>query len=350
MWFKRTGRMLVGVDISSTAVKLIALRQDAGRYWVSGYARCPLREGAVVDRRIHQVEEVTSTLRNAVEQAGLESRRACIAVPASAAITKTLTFPTSLNDEEIEARIELEFDKHIPFPFAEVAFDFQRLGPHASRENQQDVLLVACRQQDVDLFTTALLESGLEPAAVDVETFAIERAFTTLDNQLTQHECVALVDIGAARSAFYVLCRGRMVYHSDISFGSQQLSGVVDSCYGLNTAEADLAKRHAGLLEEEHQREVSGPLVSGLAKQVARCLQLYYTAGHNAAVKRLVLAGGFSKIPRFVEQLAEESGLVVSLANPFVHMSLDPKVDSRVLTGSAPAMLTACGLAMRTQR
>lgn len=330
MWCKRTGRMLVGVEIGSTAVKLVALRQDADRFRVTGYACHPLPSGSVVDQRIQRVDEVAGALYSAIEQAGLGACRASVGVPASAAITKTLTFPASLDDDEVEARIELEFDTHIPFPFAEVAFDFQRLGPSRGRNDDQDVLLVACRQQDVDLLTAVLRQAGLQPVAVDVETFAIERAITHSQGRhsVTQDE-VALVNVGNARSAFYVLSRGRIIYSSDIDVNGQQLQ--------------------VGLPEESGHTALA-PFVSALAQQVARSLQLHYTAGREIDVKRLILAGEAGYTPGLVEQLAEESGLVVSLANPFMQMTVAPQVDGQALTESAPTLLTACGLAMRAQR
>ncbi|GEM_PF-3148621 len=168
---------LIGVDITSATVKLVELRRAGATYQVESYAVRPLREGAVVERRIQDMGEVVDALTRAVQQAKPHTRKVVVSVPASAAITKTLTLPASLSDDEIESRIQLDSDKHIPFPFSEVAFDFQRLGLNARYADQQDVLLVACRQQDVSQLTDAVMQSGLTPAAVDVETFAMERAY-----------------------------------------------------------------------------------------------------------------------------------------------------------------------------
>ncbi|SDM08522.1 type IV pilus assembly protein PilM [Franzmannia pantelleriensis] len=351
---KRSGRALVGVDISSATVKLIELKHAASHYQVDSYAVHPLREGAVVERRIRHMQDVATALRAAVEQARLHTRRACVAVPASAAITKTLTFPASLNDDEIEARIELESDKHIPFPFAEVAFDFQRLGPNARYGDQQDVLLVACRQQDVSQLTEALLQAGLEPDAVDVETFAMERAFGELRHQLQsslphEDDCVALVDIGATMNSFHVLHQGRVTYSRDTVFGGRQLTEEIRSRYGLSLEEAGLAKKRGGL-PEDYPREVLEPFLDTLVQQIGRSLQLYYTAGRKFEVKRLMIAGGSSVVPGLSERLMQDSGMDVTIANPFLRMKINSRIDIHTLAGDAPAMLTACGLAMRARQ
>ncbi|MCE8033034.1 type IV pilus assembly protein PilM [Billgrantia tianxiuensis] len=351
MRLRPSGKGLIGVDITSASVKLIELRQVGLHYQVESYAVRPLREGAVVERRIRDMGEVADALRHAVGSARPASRQAVAAVPASAAITRILTFPASLNDDEIEARIQLESDKHIPFPFSEVAFDFQRLGLNARSGDQQDVLLVACRQQDVNQLTDTLQQAGLEPVAMDVETFAKERAFGELRQQLPpaggDEDCVALVDIGATMNAFHVLCGGRVVYSRDNAFGGRQLTEAIRGRYGLTLEEAGLAKKR-GELPDDYQTSTLAPFLDTLVQQVERSLQLYYTAGRKHEVQRMVLAGGSSVIPGLAERLAGEGAMQVAIANPFLRMRFGSRIDVQALVSDAPAMVTACGLAMRS--
>ena len=353
MRFRASSKGLIGVDITSATVKLIELRRAGAGYQVESYAVRPLREGSVVERRIKDMGAVVDALSRAVEQAKPHSRHAAVAVPASAAITKTLTLPASLSDDEIEARIQLDSDKHIPFPFSEVAFDFQRLGLNARYADQQDILLVACRQQDVSLLTDALLQAGLAPEAVDIETFAMERAFTEVHQQLPrvdeEEDCIALVDIGATMNTFHVLREGRVIYSRDTVFGGLQLTEEIRSRYGLSVEEAGLAKKRGGL-PEDYQRSVLVPFMETLAQQVGRSLQLYYTAGRKQEVRRMVLAGGTSMIPGLAELLAQESGMEVTIANPLARMRVNRRIDVQALSSDAPALLTACGLAMRSRR
>lgn len=347
------GKGLIGVDITSATVKLIELKRAGSHFQVQSYAVRPLREGAVVERRIRDMPAVVDALKRAVDHARPSSRHAAVAVPAGAAITKTLSFPASLDDGEIETRIQLESDRHIPFPFNEVAFDFQRLGLNARYGDQQDVLLVACRQQDVNQLTEALLQVGLTPAAVDVETFAMERAFQELRHQLPsedgEQECVALVDIGATMNAFHVLRNGRVIFSRDTVFGGRQLTDEIRNRYGLTLEEAGLAKKRGGL-PDDYSLSVLDPFLDTLVQQVGRSLQLYYTAGRKQEVRRMILAGGTSVLPGLAERLAEESGMEVVIANPFRRMKVNPRIDVPTLVGDAPAMLTACGLAMRVGR
>lgn len=354
MRLKPSRKGLVGVDITSAAIKLIELRRVDAHFQIESYAVQPLREGAVVERRIRDVDEVAAVLQRAIASARPTSRCAVVAVPSSAAITKTLALPAALNEDEIEARIiQIESDRHIPFPFSEVAFDFQRLGLNAEDSDQQDVLLVACRRQDVNQLATVLDMAGLVPAAVEVETFANERAFDELRHQLPPSpaaddgdDCIALVDIGADMNAFHVLCGGRTIYSRETAFGGRQLTAAIRERYSLTQEEAGLAKKRGGL-PEEYPHSVLASFCDTLVQQVGRSLQLYYTAGRQGEIKRLVLAGGSSLIPGLAERLAQECAMQVVMANPFLRMRTASRIDTPTLTSDAPAMVTACGLAMR---
>ncbi len=343
---KRSSHGLVGVDITSATVKLLELERHAGGLRIDSYAVRPLREGAVVERRIRDKSEVVDTLRRAVEHAQPRSRRAVVAVPNSAAITRVLSLPVSLSDEEIEARIQMESDKYIPFPLNEVAFDFQRMHRHARYPDQQEILLVACRLQDIETLTSTMEAVGLEAVAVDVEGFALERVCRALREAEEEDDSTALVDIGANLCAFHVLKGGRIVYSRDNLCGGRQLTDAISKRYGMSFDEAGRAKKRGGL-PDDYRQQVLLPFIDTLIQHVGRSLQLYYTAAGQQQVRRLVLAGGSSALPGFAERLRAQSGLEAMLANPFHQMRVHSRLDVGALAADAPAMLTACGLAMR---
>ena len=343
---KRSSQGLVGVDITSATVKLLELERHAGGLRIDSYAVRPLSEGAVVEKRIRDKSEVVDTLRRAVEHAQLRSRRAVVAVPNSAAITRVLSLPASLSDEEIEARIQMESDKHIPFPLNEVAFDFQRLGHHARYPDQQEILLVACRLQDIETLTSTMEAVGLEAVAVDVEGFALERVCRALGDSEADDDSTALVDIGANLCAFHVLKGGRIVYSRDNLCGGRQLTDAISKRYGMSFDEAGRAKKRGGL-PDDYRQQVLLPFIDTLIQHIGRSLQLYYTSAGQQQVRRLVLGGGSSALPGLAERLRAQSGLEAKLANPFHHMRIHSRLDVGALAADAPAMLTACGLAMR---
>ncbi|WP_110667594.1 type IV pilus assembly protein PilM [Salinicola halophilus] len=351
MRLKRSPKGLVGVDITSATVKLLELERQGDSFRIDSYAVRPLSEGAVIERRIRDRAEVVDTLNRALEHASLKSRQAVVAVPNSAAITRTLTLPASLSDDDIEARIQMESEKYVPFPLNEVAFDFQRLGSRGRYDDQQEVLLVACRMQDIETLTATLEEAGLEVVAVDVEGFALERVWQEIATQIDVpgDDATALVDIGANLCAFNVLKGGRIVYSRDNLCGGRQLTDAISKRYAMSFEEAGRAKKRGGL-PEEYQQRVLMPFIDTLIQHIGRSLQLYYTAAGQEEIRHLVLAGGSSALPGFAERLRAQSGLESILANPFANMRVGAGVDRGALTADAPAMLTACGLAMRGPR
>ncbi|MGO1888439.1 MAG: type IV pilus assembly protein PilM, partial [Halomonas sp.] len=215
------------------------------------------------------------------------------------------------------------------------------------------VVLVACRQQDVTQLTDTLERAGLEPAAVDVETFAMERSLAELRRQLKVDDdptaCIGLVDIGENINAFHVVRGGHIVYTRDTVFGGRQLTDAIRDRYALSMEKAGFVKKRGGLPDDYHE-SVLNPFLETVVQQVGRSLQLYYTAGRLQEVKHIVLAGGSSVIPGLAERIADDSGMSVTIANPFQRMLVNKRLSLQALTNDAPAMLTAGGLAMRVSQ
>ena len=346
--FGRATQGLIGVDITSATVKLLELERQGDHWQVASWAVRPLVDRAVVERRIRDMDQVVMALSRAMDHAGPRTRRAVVALPTGAVITKVLSMPVSFDDDDISQRIAMESDKHIPFPFNEVTLDFQRLGLNPRYNDQQDILLVACRRQDMQLLTDVLEQVGLEPAVVDVEMFAMERATRYLLSGISHHpdRGSALVDIGASMTAFNIVHRGRIVHTRDNVMGGRQLTDQIRQHYRLTFEEAGRAKKAGDL--PDYRSAVLHPFRESLVQQIMRSLKLYYTTAGACEIEHLILAGGSSVIEGLAERLAEESRLEVIPANPFASMRIGSGIDHVRLSMDAPAMMTACGLAMRS--
>ena len=182
--FTQKNLPLLGLDISSTAVKLLELSQHSSRagvrYRVESYAVEPLPSTAVVEKNIADVDAVGKAIRNVVRKAGTRNKRAAVAVSGSAVITKLISMPAALSDREMESQIQLEADQYIPYPLEEVNIDFQVLGASDKSSELVDVLLAASRSENVDDRVAALELAGLSCEIVDVEAYAMETACTCL--------------------------------------------------------------------------------------------------------------------------------------------------------------------------
>ncbi len=349
-FLKRNTSCLLGLDISSTAVKLLELSQSGPRFRVESYAVVPLPPHAVVEKNIADAEAVGSAIGRAVKLSRTRSRNAAVAVAGSAVITKVITMPEALTDSEMVTQIELEADQYIPYPLEEVNMDFEVIGPSEKKPDSVDVLLAASRSENVDVRVAAVELGGLSAKIVDVEAYALETAFSLLGQQLPEHgvgKTVAVVDVGATMTTLNVLHDFNIIYTREQVFGGKQLTEEIQRRYGLSYEEAGMAKKQGGL-PDNYLPEVLAPFKEAMAQQVSRSLQFFFSSSQYNSVDHLVLAGGCASIPGIDELIEEKLGTATSLANPFASMSLASKIKAQSLSGDAPALMIACGLAMRS--
>ncbi|MCO6441108.1 MAG: pilus assembly protein PilM [Nitrococcus mobilis] len=349
-FFRKQGSPLLGIDISSTAVKLIELRRlNTERLRVESYAIEPLPQNAVVEKNITNLEAVSESVRAALKRAQTKVKEAAVAVSSSSAISKTLTLPAHLGTDDMEAQVNLQADQNIPYPLEEVNLDFQVIGTSAHNPEEVDVLLVASRSENVDIRVDALEAAGLKTKIVDVESYAMEKAFRLIAPDLPGDEprTVAVVDIGATMTTLTVFENERIVYTRDQAFGGRQLTEEIMRCYGMSYEQADTNKRRGGL-PDSYEAEVLEPFKENMAQQVARSLQFFFGASQHNSVDHILLAGGCAAIVGATEVIEEHTAAPTTVANPFGRMTVSSRVPPQSLTEDAPSLMIACGLALRS--
>lgn len=347
--FSRKKPPLLGIDISSTSVKLVELSRSGGSYRVESYAVEPLPANAVVEKNIAEVEAVGETLKKALKRAGSKNKLCALAVPSSAVITKVITMPAGLKDEDMESQIQLEADQYIPYALEEVNLDFEVVGPNEKNPDTVDVLLAASRSENVDVRVAAAEMAGLTAKVMDVEAYTMENTFPLLGLQPTGEQpfLAAVIDVGATMTSINVLENGKLVYTREQPFGGKQLTEEIMRRYGLSYEEAGLAKKEGGL-PDNYVTEVLDPFKETMAQQVHRFLQFFFAASQHGAVNHLLLAGGCSAIPGIDELIESRLGTPTSIANPFREMGLASRINGQRLANDAPSLLMACGLALRS--
>jgi len=348
--FSKKANTLLGIDISSTSVKLLELSRSGSRYKVEAYAVEPLPANAIVEKNIAELEGVGQALSRVLAKAKTNVRSVSVAVAGSAVITKTVEMEAGLSDDELENQLKLEADQYIPYPLEEVAIDFEVQGISPRNPERVEVLLAACRKENVEVREAALALAGLTAKVVDVEAYALERAYGLLAEQLgDSHDdlTVAVVDIGATMTTLSVLHNGRTIYTREQLFGGRQLTEEIQRRYGLSVDEAGLAKKQGGL-PDDYESEVLQPFKDALVQQVSRSLQFFFAAGQYNDVDYILLAGGTASIPDLDRLIQQKIGTQTLVANPFADMALSGKVNAGALASDAPALMIACGLAMRS--
>lgn len=348
--FGKKNDIVLGVDISSSSVKLLELSKSGEKLRVESYAVEPLPANSVVEKSINDVEAVGETVKKVLAKSRSSVRLGAVAVAGSAVITKTIQMAAGMSDQELEDQISVEADQYVPYPLDEVAIDFEVIGPSEDNADQVDVLLAACRKENVELREDALEIGGLTSKIVDIEAHAVERAFGLIARQMdesAEERTVAIVDIGSTMTTLSVLADNTTVYTREQLFGGRQLTEEIQRRYGLSFEEAGLAKKQGGL-PDDYEREVLEPFKEAVVQQVARSLQFFFGSSQYNEVDYVVLAGGVASVPELSEMVQEKVGIKTIVANPFSDMTLNSRVNLSALTNDAPSLMIACGLAMRS--
>jgi len=343
-------RPLLGLDISSSAVKLVELTANGKEgYRVERYAIEVLPKDAVSDGNIANLDAVVEAVKRAWKRLGTSTRNVAMALPASAVITKKIIVPAGLRDEDLEVQVETEANQYIPFSIDDVNLDYQVLGPAPSVPDEVEVLIAASKKERVEDRVAVAEAAGLKAVVIDVESFATLAAFDLIERQLPEggkNQVVALVDVGANVMNLTVMRNGQQVYAREQAFGGSQLTLDISRHYGMAVEEAELAKR-SGNLPEGYESELLNPFMENLALEVSRSLQFFFTSTQFNQVDHVVLAGGCAVIPGIDEVVATRTQFNTLIANPFANMLLSDRVRARNLLADSSSMMVACGLALR---
>ena len=343
-------RPLIGVDISATSVKMVELI-DAGKGQpqVERYAIEPLPSDAVLDGNFSSLEAVAETLHRCWKRLGTSTRFVALALPTSAVITKKITLPAALREQEMEIQVESEANQYIPFALEEVNLDFQVIGPAPSSPDDVEVLLAASRKEKVEDRVAAAEVAELKPVIMDVEAYAIQAAYELVTKQLPQEgkgQIIALVDVGASAMKVTIMKDDEQVYAREQAFGGSQLTDEIMRAYGMGPDEAENLKR-SGTPPDNYEAEILHPFIENMAQEVARALQFFFTSTPHNEVHHIILAGGSALIPGVAELVGERTNVNTILADPFAGMAISPRIRAKQLAIDAPSLMVACGLALR---
>jgi type IV pilus assembly protein PilM len=341
----------IGVDITSSSIKMVELSQSPKNKGLvlERYVIEELPKDAVSDGNINNLDAVSESLRRAWKRLGTKIKNINLALPAAAVITKKITLPSAAREEELETQVEAEANQYIPFAIEEVNLDFSVIGPVPGNEEELEVLLAASRKANVEDRVAAAQAAGLKTTVVDVEPYAAEAAFEQITQQLPDEavdQCIALVDIGATVMNVNVVRNGQSVYTRDQQVGGAELTQQIQTAFGLSAEEAEAGKRDGGL-PDNYESDVLAPFRENIAAEIARAIQFFFTSSQYTEISYIALSGGSASLPGLDDAVATRMQVSTFVVNPFAQMSLASRIKPRQLQADAPALLIACGLAMR---
>lgn len=343
-------RGLLGLDISSSAVKMVELSAvGRGGFRVERYAIEQLPRDAVVEGNIADPDAIQTAVRAAWKRMGTSTRQVAMALPSPAVISKKITVPAGLRDDELVSLVESEASQHIPFSIDEVSLDFKVLGPVPMNAEEEEVLVVATKRDRVEDRVAVAEAVGLTVTVMDVESYAMLAASELVLEQISglrDGSVVAVADVGMNMLRFSVLKNNAPIYSREQAFGGHQLTLDIARTFGMGYSDAESGKRN-GTLPEDYANNLLPQFSDNLALEVARSLQFFFTTTQYSGVDRIVLAGGCAAIEGIADLVAGRTQVGTVVANPFAGMSISDKLRSSALQNDASALLNACGLALR---
>ncbi len=348
--FSRQPAPLLGLDISSSSVKLVELGRDKdGSLVLERCAIEPLERGWITDGNVEKFDEVADAVRRVVKKSGTRAKNVALALPPSAVITKKIVLPGGMSEPELEIQVESEANQYIPFSLDEVSLDFCVVGPSASSAGDVEVLIAASRKEKVQDRQGLAEAAGLKPVIIDVESYASRLATGRLIESLPNKgldTIVALFEVGAFTTSMQVIRNDEVLYDRDQAFGGAQLSQLIVRQYGFSPEEAEAKKRN-GDLPDDYKDGVLTPFVDSMAQEIGRALQFFFTSTPHNRVDYIMLAGGSASLPGLTEAVTQHTSFACSVLNPFDGMEIGNSVREKKMLREASSYLTSCGLAMR---
>jgi len=350
--FKRKSDVLIAVDISSAAVKLVELGKVRGGFELKSMAIVPLPRDVIVENEIIDSMTVTQALEDAVRIASPSSLDVIFAVSGNALIIKTVTMPL-MTELELEASIEFEADQHIPYDMEDVYLDFQILGV-TDDGAEMEVVLVACKRDVIEAYQQVIQEAGMTVKCVDCAVFALENATELLMGSVPDLDgdeeadvsVHALANIGANFTNINILHGGQMAFVRDQFFGGNQLTQEIQEAHGISFQAAEQMKldNFSGIDDVATEN-----YFTALADELVRTLDFYAVRHADFPVESLFLSGGGALVPGTAEQVEQRLGIDTKVLNPFSVIKSSPKkFDADYLNRIGPMMMVPVGLALRS--
>lgn len=341
---------IIGLDIGSSSIKLVKLKESGKGYQLERFGIQPLATELIVDGTIMDAGMVVDAIKAILSEQKIKTKTAAISVSGNAVIVKKITLP-AMSEDELAESIKWEAEQYIPFDINDVNVDFQILGSAQGAEGQPqiNVVLVAVKKDKLNDYTALVTEAGLDPLVVDIDAFAIENMYS-INYGATPGEIAALINIGAGIMNINILKDGTFAFARDISIGGNRYTETIQKELGLSYEEAEKAKKSEaveGVQADEVQRVIN-TVSAELASEITRSFDFFRTTSAHENIDKILISGGSAMLNGIAPFLTDKLGIGVELANPFKSIKINPKdFDPEYIQHVAPIAGVAVGLAMR---
>jgi type IV pilus assembly protein PilM len=347
--FSRSKKGVVGLDIGSSAVKLVELAErKAGEYHLQRLGVELLSPEAIVDGSIMDSSLVVDAIHKLNDQTRVKNANFATSLSGHSVIIKKIQLP-AMPEEELAESIQWEAEQYIPFDINDVRLDYEVLSEGEPGRDNMEVLLVAVKRDKVNDYVSVISQTGKTAALVDVDAFAVQNAYE-VNYDLDSRKVVALINMGAAVTNINILSRGTTVFWRDISFGGQQFTEALQREFNLAFAQAESVKRgeQVDRYGPSDARPVLDTVSAEMASEIRKTFDFFSATSSEGPVDELVLSGGCALTPNLQEILRERFEVPTVLMDPLrrIHYK-EGTFDKAWLDSIAPMMAVAVGLGIR---
>ena len=348
MLFSRSKKGVVGLDIGSSAIKLIELREKKGEFHLQRLGIEPLSPEAIVDGSIMDSSLVVDAIHRLNDQTKVKSTNYATSLSGHSVIIKKIQLP-AMPLEELDESIKWEAEQYIPFDINDVRLSYEVLSDGEPGRDNMDVLLVAVKRDKVNDYVSVISQTGKSPALVDVDAFAVQNAYE-VNYDLDPRKVVALINTGASVTNINILARGSTVFWRDISFGGNQFTEALQREFNLSFDQAEALKRgqQVDRYGAGEARPVLDTVSSELAGEIRKTFDFFSATSSEGPVDELVVSGGCALTPNLLQVLRERFEVPTEVMNPLKRIHFrDSDFDGQWLQSVAPMMAVAVGLGIR---
>ncbi|OGU06254.1 MAG: pilus assembly protein PilM [Geobacteraceae bacterium GWC2_58_44] len=337
---------IVGVDIGSSAVKLVQLRELKGGYQLQNIGILPLPAEAIVDNTLMDSSSIVETVKTLLGSLNVKAKEAVCSISGNSVIIRKISLPM-MPVEELEDQIHWEAEQYIPFDINDVNVDFEILSPDEQDPSKMNVLLVASKKDIINDYLAVFAEAGLKLVVVDVDSFAVQNAYET-NYPAESNDVVALVNIGASIINLNIVRGGFSLFTRDVQMGGNLYTEEIQKQFSLNSEEAELKKVTAAGSDDLRLRDVLQRVNETIANEMRRSLDFYNSTAGEERISKVYLSGGAAKTALLMEAVQQRLALPVEMLNPFQRVVVNEKeFDREYLEEIAPMVTVAVGLATR---
>ncbi len=353
------GSSAVGIDIGTSAIKVVELKKKSGKVILETYGSIslgPYAETAVGSVTNLPVGKISEALKEVLKQAGVGSNSAALAIPVQSSLIFTLELPSQIKESEMPSIVPVEARKYIPVPITEVSLDYFLLPEKApsfeemsdpealsAKPGNKKVLVVATQNDAVSKYRSIVSECKLSSSFFEIEVFSSVRA--NFEHELS---LVMLMDLGASRTKISLVEFGMVKGYHTIERGGADITESISKSLGVPFSEAEKMKKEFGLFGNPSEKALAETVkvhIDYIFSEANNTI-MAYERKNNKTISKVILSGGGASLKGLKEAAQANFRAEIEVGHPFSKTGA-PVFLEKVLSAMGPEFAVSIGLALR---